>query len=428
MSGVQPHGLRGNQVYMGWAKQPGWGAPQAPARYWRWLTGSRANPLMRMQTWREGDAGVDESFAVKRGQWWMVRVVEYLRPITAGAALQALLGSGSDAFTAPATSSTTLAAGITPGATTFQTTTSIGTSGTGWLAFTPGYASASNEALDVDLASRSGSGPFTYALAAGQQFSMPHASGDTVASASTHAFTRQHAYDPYTIEIGYGAGGITPSAAFRIRDCVCYDLELEAAAGKPVRLTHLWYGISGATQATLATPAFEGAGLLGTAGRPLLMADAGNTWKLNGATTGNAATIARLRLKLHNTTRPDAIRDELLAPSYFLPGNIEITGSMEVHFASFQQYTQAYYGSANPPAGATDGYTTGYESLNVTFAADGINSLTLALPTIAYAAAELTPQTNGDVLRQPIVFRALRSPANPSPITLTLTNTQSTPY
>ncbi|MGZ3665725.1 MAG: hypothetical protein ACXVDA_14725, partial [Ktedonobacterales bacterium] len=227
MPGIQPNGIRGNQVYMGWAKQAGWGVPLAPARYWRWLTGSRANPLARMQTWREGDAGAYESFAVKRGQWWVVRVVEYLRPITAGAALQALLGSGSDAFTAP-TTSTMLAAPITPGATTFQTAASIGAAGTAWLAFTPGYASASNEALNVNLASRSGSGPYTYALAAGQQFLMSHASGDTVASASTHTFTRQYAYDPYTIEIGYGAGGVAPNAAFRMQDCVCYDLELEA--------------------------------------------------------------------------------------------------------------------------------------------------------------------------------------------------------
>lgn len=427
MPGIQPNAIRGNQVYMGWAKQTEWGAPLAPASYWRWLTGSRANPLVRLQTWREGDASAFESFAVKRGQWWVARVVEYLRPISAGAAIQALLGSGSDAFTAPATG-TTLAAGIVPGATTFQTAASVGATGTGWLAFTPGYASASNEALNVNFASRTGSGPYTYALVAGQQFLMAHASGDPVASASMHVFTRQYAYDPYAIEIGYGAGGITPNAAFRLRDCVCYDLELEAVAGRPARLTHLWYGISGKTQATPATPTFEGAGSLGTAGRPLLMADAGNTWKLNNAATGNAATIARLRLKLHNTARPDAIRDELLAPSYFLPGNIEITGSMEVHFATFQEYSQAYYSSASPPAGSTDGYSIGYESLNVTFAADGINGLTLALPTIAYAAAELAPQTNGDVLRQPIMFRALRSPANPSPITLTLTNTQNTPY
>lgn len=428
MPGIQPGGIRGNQVYIGWAKQSGWGAPLAPASYWRWLTGSRANPLTRIQTWREGDTSAYESFAAKRGQWWVVRVVEYLRPITAGAAIQALLGSGSDAFTAP-TVSATLAAPITPGATTFQTTTTIGIAGTRWCAFTPGYTSASNEALNVDLASRTGGGPYTYALAAGQRFLMRHASGDAVASASTHTFNRQYAYDPYTIETGYGAGGITPNAAFRIQDCICYDLEFEAVAGRPVRLTHLWYGISGKTQTTLATPAFEGAGLLGTAGRPLVMADAGNTWKLKNATTGNAATIARLKLKLHNTTRPDAIRDELLAPAYFVPGHLEITGSMEVHFASFQEYSQAYYGSASPPAGSTDSYSIGYESLNVTFAADGVNGLTLALPNIAYAAATLAPQTSGDVLRQPLVFRALpASPASPSPVTLTLTNTYNTPY
>ncbi len=347
MPGIQPNAMRRNQVYMGWAKQPGWGAPLAPARYWRWLTGSQANPLMRIQTWREGDTNACESFAAKRGQWWTMRVVEYLRPITAGAAIQALLGSGSDTFTAP-TASANLAAGIAPGATTFQTTATIGAAGTGWFAFTPGYASTSNEALNVDLASRSGSGPYTYALAAGQQFLMRHASGDTVTSASTHAFTRQYAYDPYTIEVGYGAGGVPPNAAFRVQGCVCYDLEFEAVAGRPVRLTHLWYGISGKTQTTLATPDFEGLGLLGTAGRPLLMTSADNTWKLNNATTGNAATIARLTLKLHNTTRPDAIRDELLAPAYFVPGQIEITGSMEVHFATFQEYSQAYYGSASP--------------------------------------------------------------------------------
>ncbi len=427
MPGTQPNGIRGNQVYMGWAKQPGWGAPLAPTSYWRWLTGSRANPLTRIQTWREGDTNTSASFAAKRGQWWTVRVVEYLRPITAGAAIQALLGSGSDACTAP-TASATLAAGIAPGATTFQTTATIGATGTDWFAFTPGYASASNEALNVNLASRSGSGPYAYALAAGRQFLMPHASGDTVASPTTHAFTRQYAYDPYTIEVGYGAGGVPPNAAFRVQDCVCCDLEFEAVAGRPVRLTHLWYGISGKTQTTLATPAFEGSGLLGAAGRPLLMSSAGNTWKLNNATTGNAATIASLTLKLHNTTRPDTIRDELLAPAYFVPGQIEITGSMEVHFATFQEYSQAYYGSASPPTGSTDSYTIGNESLNVTFAADGVNSLTLALPNIAYTAAMLTPQASGDVLRQPLVFRALPSPANPSPITLTLTNTQDTPY
>jgi hypothetical protein len=419
--------IRQNLFYIGWGKQSAWGAAVPPTSFWRWLDGSEANPEAKFATEREGDTSPYMSLIYKSGQYWTVKVVEYLRPITAGCAFQALLGSGSDTYTAPAKSST-LAAAVVAGATTFQSTGDLGNSSTLAINFTPGVASATYEVQTVNLASRTGTGPYTYTLAAGATFKNAHNSGDTITSASTHVFARtSYSYDPYSIEFAFGDGTHAPYQAIRLRDTVCVDLKLTSVAGKPVRLEHTWYGAASILQSALATVVLEGTTVVGAAGGPLTHFMAGSSWQVDNAGTGNAGSIKQFDLTLKNTSAPDEFQSEGISPAYFAPANFDITGQLQVIFQNYQQYYETYYGAASPAANAVDSYLVGYGQAAVTWTGDGVNSLQASLPSLAYTAAKLTPKLDAKPLMQSIAFSGIKSGAT-APLSLVLSNSQAAVY
>src|SRR5258707_14240622 len=119
--------VRNNLFYMGAGKEAVWNTPVPPTWFWRWLDGSDANPDAKFSEEREGDTSPHISLMFKTSQIWAVKVVEYVRPISVGYALQALLGAGSDAFVAGAAS--TFNAPVVAGANTFTTVASIGNVG-----------------------------------------------------------------------------------------------------------------------------------------------------------------------------------------------------------------------------------------------------------------------------------------------------------
>jgi hypothetical protein len=427
MAGGGIAATRENLYYLGWGKESTWNTPIAPTNYWRWLDGTDANPERKVNKEREGDTGPFINLVYVSEQHWVVKVVEYVRPITVGCVLQALLGTGSDAYTAP-TKSTTLAASIVAGATSFQSTADLGNTGTLALNFTPGYASAAYEVQTANLTTRSGAGPYTYSLAGSGKFTNAHANGDALTSAATHVFTRQQTtYDPYSIEAAFSQSGF--GKAFRIQDCVCVALKITMETGKLVRLEHDWYGSLATIQAALQTPSFEGSSVIGQPGSPLHYFMAGSSWSVDGSTSGAAAVIKKLEISLKNSTTAEDFQTEGLSPTYFIPGNFDIDATMDVIFTTYQQYLETYFGSPTATTGATDNYIQGYGQASVTFTGDAVNSLALSLPNVAYTAAKLNPpKLDGKPLMQAVAFSAQKTAANPTPFTATLTNSQASVY
>lgn len=423
---------RENLYYIGWAKQSGLGSPTAPTQFWRWQDGTEANPEMKMNEEMEGDTGPHINLVYKGSQYWKITVKERIRPITAGCALQAIMGTGSDAYTAPVTTST-LSAGVAAGATTFSVAASLGSAGTLYMGFTPGYSSTTYEVQNVNLASRSGVGPYTYTLAASATFQNAHTNGDTVATAATHVFTRQlTTYDYYTIEVAFSQAGF--GKALRIQDCVCVEVKITGQAGKALDLEHTWYGTFATEEAALLTPSFEGTNIVGSPGSPLVYYQ-GAGWTLDGATTGNALTVTQFNFDLKNSTAAEDGLNELLNPAFFLPSNFTCKGSVEVQFQNYNQYLNTYYGSSSAGAGSVDSYLTGFGAFQVQFNGDGPtvganapDFLKLVLPNLAYTGAPLKPKLDGKVLKQQLAVTAVKSPAQPQPVTVTLSNGQASQY
>src|SRR6185312_476147 len=131
--------IRDNLFYIGGGKQAAWGTAVAPTWFHRWLDSTDADGSVQYGSEREGDTSPYISLVYKSGQYWAFKVVEYVRPQIAGYALQALLGTGSDTYTAPAKTGT-LAAAVVAGATSFTTTTDLGNLGTLALNVDPGYS------------------------------------------------------------------------------------------------------------------------------------------------------------------------------------------------------------------------------------------------------------------------------------------------
>ena len=420
--------FRQNAVYVGGAKQSAWGAGLVPTWYWLWLDGTDANPDAKTKVEMEGDTSGYEALAWKTSQYEIVKIVEYGRPIIAGYALQALLGTGSDTYTAP-TVNTTLSSAVTAGASSCSVAANIGNTGTAAVEVTAGYGKTGTEVVTLDLTTKTGTGPYVYTLANTATFKQPHASGDAVISAAGHALAPKFAtFDPYSIEVGWNTDGGTLQQALRYVDACCMQLDIESAKGGKVKFTSTWWS----TQAVKLN-AFQSALTFDTH-NPFTHSDASGLWKLNNAATLNALTIEQFKLSLKRSTGAEDFQTESLNPTYFLPGNITIDGSYQVKFNSWEQYYLTYFGNTrNPAANATDvagGVLIGREAFNTTWQLDALNSLALALPNVTYSAAKLPQKLDGKPVSQPVTFKAVvdRPSGITAPFTATLSNAQVGSY
>src|SRR5690349_9349914 len=198
-------------LYVAWQKQAAWNTAvnMASANYWSWRQGTKETPAHQYTDEKEGDTAAWETLSTKETIYRKFTVVEAVRPITAGCAIAAFCGTGSDTLTAPA-KSTTLSALVAAGATGFSVAGDLGNVGTLAASFEGGYSSSTNETQTIDLTTRTGAGPFTYTLAAGAKFAFGHANAGTVTSVATHAIAPTlYAYDPYTAEFGYGNAAVS---------------------------------------------------------------------------------------------------------------------------------------------------------------------------------------------------------------------------
>lgn len=423
--------LRGNNAYIGWSKEAAWGTPLAPTSFWRWLDSSAAGIKRKVTTEMEGDTSPHKSLAYTESEYGDLKVVEYVRPRTIGCALQGLMGSGSDSYSAP-TATSTLSSGITAGTNSFSTAGSLGNVGASVpFNFTPGVASTTYEVQNVNLASRTGTGPYTYTLAGSATFKFAHSSSDTVNNQSVHTFTRGvTTYDPYCIEVGRGDGVNAPYQVVRYVDAVCYDFTLTSAKGKPLKAEHSWYAASLKLQNANAVPVLEGSNVVGTPGGPLSHFMASGTWSLNNLTTGNALTVEQFQLKMKNTGTAEEFVTESFNPSYFTLDNFDITITLTVVFQNYDDYYMCYFGNTTSPAAtAVDSSIVGQGQFSATWGTDGINSLACSVPYCAYTAADPgPPKLDGKPIRQQIQLTPLKSPTNAQPVTLTLSNSQNSQY
>lgn len=418
--------FRENLYYIGFAKQSGWNTPVTPTKFWRWLGGSDANPKTKMQKEREGDTTPFITLVYKKDQYWEIKIKHYIRPQMAGYGLQGLLGTGSDTYTAP-TKSTTLSAAITAGATSFSSVASLGNTGTGYVNFTPGYSSTTYEVQNVNLASQTGTGPYTYNLVSGGSFKNAHSSSDAITTVSTHVLTRQPTtYDPYTIEVAFNTA--STGKAFRIQDCVCTQVKITSETGKPVIYEETWFGSLATIQAALLTPTFEGTSVIGNAGSPFMHYQASGNWSVDGSTTGNAATVKKFELTLKNSTAYDEMIAEALNPTYFTLDNFDIDLTLTAIFQAYNQYLNMYFGSGTAPATTVDSYLVGTGAFSTDWATDGINELLLSLPYLNYTAGVLTPKLDGKPLTQSIAASGSANATNLTPLTATVYNSLASQY
>ncbi|HLZ20727.1 MAG TPA: hypothetical protein VKQ30_01205 [Ktedonobacterales bacterium] len=414
--------FRENAVYIAGGKESVWGTGVPATWGWYWLDGSDANPEAKLQSEREGDTSPFKALTWKQGQYEVIKIVEYVHPILAGYALQALCGTSSDTYTAP-TVNTTLSAAILAGATQCQVAANLGATGTAVCIFEPGYTSTTWEIATLDLTTKAGTGPYTYTLANAATFQKGHSNAGIVQSASTHAFTRKGAYDPYSIEIGWNTDGGTLQKAVRYIDCVCADLKITSEKGKKLKFEHTWYATGFSNLGTFTLPPYE-------TNRPMTHYDANGKWQLNNAATLNALTIDKFDVTFKNSTTPDDCQSEGLNPVYFLPGNCDISGSYEVLFNDWGQYELTYAGARTFTSGAGDSAIVGQEALLALWQPDLLNSLQVSLPNVFYSAAKLTPRLDAKPLPQPVTFEAINNrPAGvTNAFTVTLANSQANSY
>jgi len=413
--------FRDNAVYIGWAKQAAWGTGLAPTNWWIWRDGSDVVTNKNVTIEREGDQSGFASLPYVDRATGMIKIIEYARPIVLGCALQSLLGTGSDAFTA--TVNTTLGVQATAGATTITSIADLGNTGNQGVVLEGGVASTNLEAILLNKTTRTGTGPWVYTLANAATVQRTHVNGSTV-TAGSHVWTPKYAYDPYCIEVGYGEPGSGVTQVIRYIDCYCVDLNITSSKGKPVIAEHTWY--AGRTQ-------FIGTSLAAVTlptGAPFKHTDASGLWLMAGAVTNNAATIEQFRLQLKRSETAEDFQSEGINSVFAIPGNIDISGSLSAIFNSFNDYNLMYYGAASPAANTTDSPVVGVNSVQVTYQQDALNSLLISLPNVNYQSAPLKPSLKGSGIRQPITFTASKNPplGVVAPLAMTLLNSQMAVY
>src|SRR5260221_357681 len=155
--------FRDNTGDIGWAKKATRGTGPAPTNWGRWRAGRDGVTNKNAPIERGGDQSGFASLPYIDRATGMIKIIEYARPIVLGCALQSLLGTGSDAFTA--TVNTTLGVQATAGATTITSIADLGNTGNQGVVLEGGVASTNLEAILVHKTTRTGTGPWVYTLA-----------------------------------------------------------------------------------------------------------------------------------------------------------------------------------------------------------------------------------------------------------------------
>jgi hypothetical protein len=300
------------------------------------------------------------------------------------------------------------------GATTIVVGNQIGISGTPLVVLSPG--TINEEVVTLTASSVTGTGPWTYTLAGSATLKNAHTSGDTVIAAVSHVETDQTEGDYYTCEVNLGgASGIT----LRVRDCKVDQCKISADSGKVVKYEVDLTGIACTVQGTPSTVTLENH-------LPFLFTQANGAWTIDGSTTGDAVAIQKLEITRKNNL--DAVQTEALILAAIIFGKLQAEASLTIVYSNNTKINQAFFGSAT---GTTDAQPVVIGSVLVTFTqADGMNALTLSLPSLVYSKVTLpVPKADGKAFTLPIMGNSTsNNGATAYMMKTTVANFQTTTY
>lgn len=370
--------LRASNAYLGVGKQTAQGTAVAPSYFPRWLDGSSFEFDAKFEDIYEGDTTRRLSQIIKNGQQMKIKQVFYPRPNEVAFFEGAALGSGSDTYTAP-TISTTTSGTNSAGATTLVTVGNGGLTGTG-TSYVIVDAGTANEEIVALTTPGTGTGPYTYTIAAGGTLKFTHSAGATVQGAGNHVLTDQSDGNYYSLELSLGgASGLI----LRVRDCKVDQIKRSAKAGSGLTFEIDWVGCVTLVQVTPATVTLEAHPIF-------LFTQAVVT--LDGVTTGDAPYLDSFDLTTKNTAK--AIQTERLTPDAILFTELAVDLAFGIIFQATTTRIQLTY--LGGTAGTTDAQAIGTGSLLITFTqANQCFTLSYDLPNLTYVKATI-PQPKKD--------------------------------
>lgn len=408
--------IRSDNAYVGISKQTTQGTPVAPTSFVRWLDGTKFEFDLKVEQVWEGDGTRRLSQLIKNQQSVKSTIVFNPRPIELGLFEQASMGSGSDAVTAP-TTSTTLSSAASANATTFSLTANTGLTGSGTavLMLTPGGTTEEVVTITTPV---TGAGPYTATIANSGTLKNAHSSGDAVISAATHVITDQSDGNYFTIEFGLGSLNSGAGPTIRITDCKIESIKRSSKAGTLLEYTIEFNGIATVSQGSPATVSYE-------SHSPFLYTQ--GVWTLNGSTTGDALAVESFDIMQKNNLDL-AIQTEQLVLAAIIFGNLDVSVTAELVMQNSQLIALTYWGSTS---GTIDSQTMGAGSLTLKFTqADGFHSVQYNTPTLHYdKLTEPTPKKDGKHYKIGIQSQSVSNQsANTFLCQTTVTNSKTTSY
>jgi len=416
--------IKSDNFYIGFSKEPSPGTPVAPSVFPRWMDGTSLEIDTKTEVVKEGDGSRRTSIIIKNGQKVKIKLHAWLRANELGFFEQATMGSGSDAYSAPAVA-TTLSANTLVGATSITLAANTGLTGTGTiaLAIEPG---TNTEEIAIFTLPVSGSGPYTLNVDPsynGGALKRAHTSAGAVKSAATHVLTDQNDGDYFTIEAGIGTLFSGAGTTLRVRSCKVASLKRSAKKGSMLLHEIEFTGIASTVQGSVATVTLEQhQGFLFTQ----------SAWTLDGSTGGDAPNLDEFTIEQKNDLDED-IQTESLTLAALIFGDLAITASFSLIFTAAARLYQMYFGS---PTGTTDAQTLFLGSLTVLFTQpDTLQTVQYKILTLAYEKTPIpAPKKDGKHWNLSVEGQSVAAPLsgvganNAYLLQTTLTNTQYSQY
>jgi hypothetical protein len=320
----------------------------------------------------------------------VVEVVTFTYPVTPGTTLTVAAGYNAGKFkfnhtigasvSSFTTINTALTTATTAGGTTVITGNALGltSGGTQTVMLSPGLAVEEIVTLTVP---GTGTGPFTYTVAAAGTTKNVHSIGDVVVGTTLHAMKDQTDGAFYTVEVGLGSLFGSAGTTLRFVDCKVETVKRSSKAGMLLQMEVDLIGIASVVQASPAVVTLENhAPFYYTSG----------VWTLDGSLTGDAPYVESFDIQQKNNMDV-SIQSEKITLDAVIFGNVDVSLTYHVIFQNPARFYLAYFGSSTlPGTGATDVQAIGAGALILVFSqVDGFHSLTYTCPTLHYT--KVTP-------------------------------------
>jgi len=355
-------------------------------------------------------------------------VVTFSFPTTPGTTLTVAAGYNAGKFKfghtigAPVSSITAINTSLTTATTAGGTTVITGNNngltagGTQIVMLSPG--SLVEEIVTVTVPG-TGSGPYTYTVAASGTVKNVHPIGDTVVGPTLHSMKDQTDGSFYTVEVGLGSLFGSAGTTLRFVDCKVELVKRTSKAGQLLELEVDLVGIASVVQASPSTVTLENhAPFYYTSG----------VWTLDGSTAGDAPYVESFDIQQKNNMDL-AIQSEKITLDAVIFGNVDVSLTYQVIFQNPARFYLAYFGSSTlPGTGATDVQAIGAGALILVFTqADGYHTITYTCPTLHYTkVTPPVPKVDGKHMLMQVAAEATSNQgANLNVLTAVIGNSQT---